>query len=322
MSRMNSPPTAAEPKRADAAPSAPGPLIPWLLVALTAHTGWGIYPVLARYLQTVSGIPSMALLAVSYAPLVVVFLVYALPRYGAVFRSSRPLWIFGVVVVARSITNVLATRYTQALFVQLITLMTPFLIAFLSTLVLHESLPRITLPAMVLSGVGSLLMLSSEISAEGVRFALTRTDWIGIGLALASAIALAFYMIAVRRTVQVHLSGFVVLLFQSTVIAGTSLLLSLLAGEEWSRWQTLGGTDWLVLGIFALAIVIGANALQISALRRLGAPVVSSLMGWRLLSTLVLGILLLGEGLQSWLQAVGMAIVLATVTWYLWHERR
>lgn len=296
-------------------------MAPWLLVSLAAHTGWGIYPVLARYLQTVSGIPSMALLTVSYAPLVIGFVLYALPRYWPVIRRSRPLWIFAVVVVARSITNVLAARYTQAIYVQLITLMTPFIIAFLSTLALGETLPRITLPAMALSTVGSLLMLSSEISATGVRFALTRSDWIGIGMALSSAVFLAFYMIGVRRTARVELSGFGLLLFQSAVIMSTSLLLSLASGEDWSRWATLGRSDWIVMIIYSLVVVVGANALQISALRKLGAPVVSSLMGWRLLSTLAVGMLLLGEGLESWLQVAGMVIVLATVTWYLWHER-
>lgn len=296
-------------------------LAPWLLVALAAHTGWGIYPVLARYLQTVSGIPSMSLLAVAYAPLLVVFVLWAWPRYGRTIRQSRALWAFGAVVVVRSITNVLAARYTLAVYVQLITLMTPFIVAFFSALVLHESLPRITLPAMVLSAIGSLLMLSSEIGAQGVRFALTRTDWIGIAMALASAIFLAFYMIAVRRTAQIELSGFVVLLFQSAVVMTTSLLLSLLAGEDWSHWARLGSTDWIVMAVYAFVIVVGANALQIAALRKLGAPVVSSLMGWRLLSTLFVGMALLGEGLETWLQVAGMAIVLATVTWYLWHER-
>lgn len=296
-------------------------MVPWLLVALAAHTGWGIYPVLARYLQTVSGIPSMALLAVAYAPLVIVFAVWAWPRYGSIMRESRPLWIFAIVVVVRSITNVLAARYTLAIYVQLITLMTPFMIAFISALLLHETLPGITLPAMVLSAIGSLLMLSSEIGAGGIRFALTESDWIGIGLALASALFLAFYMIAVRRTARIELSGFVVLLFQSAVIAATSLVLSLIIGEDWGQWARLTTTDWLVMAVYALVVVVGANGLQIAALRKLGAPVVSSLMGWRLLSTLVLGMLLLDEGLESWLQVAGMVIVLATVTWYLWHER-
>ncbi|MFZ1770121.1 MAG: hypothetical protein WAU00_13040 [Caldilinea sp.] len=57
--------------------------------------------------------------------------------------------------------------------------------------------------------------------------------------------------------------------------------------------------------------------MQIAAIRRLGAPMVSSLMGWRLVATLSAGMLLLDEQLTSPLQVVGMILVLSTITWYL-----
>ncbi len=290
---------------------------PWLLLALGAHTGWGIYPVLGRYLQTVSHLPSLSILVVGYLPLALFFLFHTLPRHGPVIARSRPLWVFALIVVARSITNILAARYTQALYVQMITLMTPFVVAFLSTLVLRENLPRHTWLALILSSVGSALMLSSEIGAQGVRFAVAGQDWIGIGLALASAVFLALYMIAAGRTVRIDLSGWTVLAFQSIVIAGVSLLVSLLIGEEWGRWLQIGPRDWAVMGFYTLIVVAWANGMQIAALRKLGAPLVSSLMGWRLVSTLAVGMLLLGEGLSSWWQGAGMAIVLVTLTWYL-----
>ncbi|MGL4651604.1 MAG: EamA family transporter, partial [Caldilineaceae bacterium] len=230
---------------------------------------------------------------------------------------SRALWVFALIVVARSITNILAARYTAALYVQLITLMTPFIVAFLSTLVLRENLPRNTWLALILSSLGSLLMLSSEIGAEGVRFAISGSDWVGIALALTSAIFLAFYMIAAGRTARIELSGWSVLLFQSVVIMSVSLVLSLLIGEDWGRWRTIGRSDWAVMALYTLVVVAWANGMQIAALRKLGAPIVSSLMGWRLVSTLLLGMVLLGEGLSSLWQALGMLIVLATLTWYL-----
>ena len=295
-------------------------MMPWLLVALLAHTGWGIYPVLARYMQTQSHVPSLALLAAAYLPLALGFLVYTLPRQGRLISQSRPLWIFAGVVVLRSITNVLAARYTLAIYVQLMTLMTPFLIALLSFFVLRERLPRGTLMAMALSLVGSMLMLSSNLAGGGLHFALDPVDLLGIGLALASAVFLALYMLAVRRTMTTAVSGLGVLLFQSVVIFTVSLTLSLALGEDWGRWLSLQPSDWAIFVVFALLILSGANALQIVALRRVGAPVVSSLMGWRLVSTLLVGMLLLGEGLHGWVQLVGMAIVLATVTWYVRKE--
>ncbi len=253
-------------------------------------------------------------------PLAIAFLVYGLPKFGRTIAHSRPLWIFAFVVVLRSVTNVLATRYTMAIYVQLMTLMTPFLIALLSFFVLRERLPRGALTAMALSFVGSLLMLSSNLAGGGLHFALERSDLLGIGLALASAVFLALYMLSVRRTMTTPVSALGVLLFQSAVIFAVSITLSLLLGEDWSRWGALQPSDWVVFVIFAILILSGANALQIVALRRLGAPVVSSLMGWRLVSTLLVGMLLLGEGLQGWVQGLGMVIVLATVTWYVGRE--
>jgi drug/metabolite transporter (DMT)-like permease len=316
-----SPATGSTGAVASAATAAPTVRIaPWLLVALLAHTGWGVYPVFARYLQTESQIPSMVLLATSTAPLALAFFTYGVPRFGRTILHSRPLWLFAGVVVLRSLTNVLAARYTQAIYVQLMTLMTPFLVALLSLVVLREQLPRGTLTAMALSFVGSLLMLSSNLAEGGLHFALQRTDLLGIGLALTSAVFLSLYMIVVRRTMATAVSALGVLLFQSAVVFSVSLTLSLLLGEEWGRWRGLQASDWAVFGVFALLILTGANALQIVALRKLGAPVVSSLMGWRLVSTLVVGILLLGEGLHGWVQGLGMVIVLATVTWFVRKE--
>ncbi len=293
---------------------------PWLLVALLAHTGWGVYPVLARFLQTQSDLPSMVLLSAAYLPLALAFVVFGLRRFGPTIARSRALWVFAGVVTVRSVTNVMAARYTQAIYVQLMTLMTPFLIALLSYFVLRERLPRGTLTAMALSFVGSLLMLSSNLSGEGLHFALARSDLLGLGLALASAVFLALYMIAVRRTMTTSVSALGVLLFQSGVIFVVSLLFTFILGEDWGAWRGLQAIDWIAFLVFSLLILSGANGLQIVALRKLGAPVVSSLMGWRLLSTLLLGMLLLDEGLHGWVQVLGMAIVLATVTWYVRRE--
>lgn len=49
-------------------------------------------------------------------------------------------------------------------------------------------------------------------------------------------------------------------------------------------------------GAYVVLVVWGQMS-SISALRHLGAPLVSSLMGWRLVSTLLLGMFLLGEHL-------------------------
>ncbi|HAJ36978.1 MAG TPA: EamA family transporter [Chloroflexi bacterium] len=292
----------------------------WYVVALAAHTGWGVYPVLGRYLQTVSGLPSMSVLVIGGLPLTVWLCVAILPRHGWRIYASPVLWVFGVVTVLRSVTNILSQRYTLAIYIQLIGLLTPFLVVLLSRIMFKARPPRFTWPALSLITLGALLMMS-DIGATGMTITLTATDWIGIGLALASSLFLALYMILVRRTAHTAASGVAVLAFQTVLIQISALSLSLFWGEDWGRWRTIGAQDWAVFIAYSLLVVVLANGLQIAAIRRLGAPMVSSLMGWRLVATLSMGVLLLGEHLTSLWQGMGMLLVLGTITWYLSRQR-
>ncbi len=293
----------------------------WFVAAFGAHTGWGINPALVRYLQTVSHLPSMALLSLGHIIALIVLLPIVIKHLNRRILRSRVLWIFALFVVLRAITNILAARFTLAIYVQLITLMTPFVVALLSATFLREKLPPLTLPAISFSLFGAVLMMSSDIGALGIELSITPTDWIGIGLALFSTFCLALYMISVRRTAEVNLPGEAVFVFQLIAILGVSLPLSLLLGEDWGRWLEIGVFDWFIFAAFFFGVLLGANMSQIIALRHLGAPRVSSLMAWRLVSTLILGGLLLGERLTSIWQVAGAVIVVLTLSWYLWQQR-
>ena len=293
----------------------------WLFVALGAHTAWGAYPVLARYLQTVSRLPSMSLLTLGYLLVLPVLAVVVLPHMERRFLRLRVLWLFAVIVVLRGITNLLAARFTLAIYVQLITLMTPFVVALLSRALLRELIPPYTGRAITLSLMGALLMMSGKVGRAGVQLALTPTDGMGIALAFISTFFLALYMVIVRRTVLDDVPGQAVLFVQVVTLLGMSALLSFLLGEDWSRWRAIGPTDWLIFGAYCLGVLLGANTSQIKALRHLGAPLVSSLLPWRLVSALFVAALLLDERLTSHWQVVGALMVLVTITWYLWQQR-
>jgi drug/metabolite transporter (DMT)-like permease len=293
----------------------------WMFVALLAHTGWGAYPVLARYLQTVSALPSMALLGLGNLIAVALFVPFAWRRIHWRSLRSPVIWGFALVVVLRAITNLLAARFTLAIYVQLITLMTPLLVALLSAGLFRERLPAFTLPAIGLSTIGAVLMMSGDLDAR-VGLALTRSDWLGITMALASALCLALYMILVPRTVKSAVPGETVLLVQLAALALTPGMISIVIGEDWSRFAAIGAADWVVFGVFVVFVLLGANLGQIASLRHLGAPLVSSTMAWRLIAALALAAFLLGERLTSLWQALGAVIVLATITAYLWRQRR
>lgn len=264
----------------------------------------------------------MSVLVLGGIPMTVMLFVYVLPRYGWRIYAVPMLWSFGAVTVMRSITNILSQRFTLAIYVQLVGLLTPFLVVMLNRLILQERPPRHTVTAIVLSTFGALLMMSQGLGAGGLAFALSASDWLGIGLAFGSSLFLALYMILIRRTAQLQIPGEAVLVFQTVLIQASALAISLSIGENWGQWLTLDRIGWAVFAAYMLLVVIGANGLQIASIRHLGAPLVSSLMGWRLVSTLAAGMLLLGEHLTSPWQALGMIIVLVTVTWYLSGQQR
>lgn len=294
---------------------------PWLAATLLAQTGWGAYPVLARYLQTISQLPSMSIIALGSLLALVVVVAFFRPELDwKRIRSKRPLF-FALVVVGRGVTNFLAARYTLAIYVQLITLLTPFLVAILSLIILGERLPRYTGRAMTLSLVGAMMIMGSTLLQGGTGANVQNSDWLGISLALVSSLLLATYMIAVRGSVRQEIKGETLLLVQLIALGVTSGMLSLLLGERWSQWGENGTLDWLVFALLSLGILAGANIAQIGAIRHLGAALVSSTMAWRLVSALVLAALLLDERLTSLVQGLGVLLVLTTITWYLWQQR-
>ncbi len=294
---------------------------PWIAATLYAQTAWGAYPVLVRYLQTVTNLPSMSLMSLgSFLALTIVGLVY-LPRIEWRAFRNRKLLFFALVVVARGSSNILAARFTLAIYVQLITLLTPFIVALLSTAVLREKLPRYTIQAMALSVLGAVMLIGGGLLGSDSFPGANRTDWLGISLALFGSLLLAIYMVAIRGSVKERIRGETMLLVQLFSLAVATGVFSLLVGEDWSRWGTVQPFDWLVFGLVVLGVFVGANLSQIGAIRHLGAAVVSSTMAWRLVSTLFLAGLLLDERLTSVWQVLGVVLVLTTVTWYLWRQR-
>jgi len=294
---------------------------PWIFAALAAHTAWGAYPVLARYLQTVSQLPSMSLLAFGSTVALVAILVVLRPRLELRIFRSPLMWLFILVLLTRATSNLLAARFTLAIYVQLITLMTPFLVVLLSATLLRDRVPPYTGRAIFLALIGALLMMSSDLSEAGLGFDLNAQDWLGIGLAFGSSLSLALYMIIVRRGVQHQIPGKSMLVVQLAAILTFSFIVSPLLGEEWSHWLDLTPFDWLIFAAFALGVLFGANMGQVGALRHLGAPMVSSLLAWRLVSALIFAAILLDERLTSPWQFLGALIVLVTITWYLRQQR-
>lgn len=298
----------------------PGSPWPWIAATLLAQSGWGVYPVLARFLQTTSGLPSMSVVGLANLFALVVILLIFFPRIRLQDFRTPTLILFAFIVIGRGLTNFLAARFTLAIYVQLITQLTPFVVALLSLLVLKEKLPPYTGRALLICLLGSGLMIGGDLFV-GQSVSSDRIDWLGMTLATISSVILAIYMIAIRGSVRTRIRGETLLVVQLFSLGAAGCLVSLIVGEDWSNWGTLGMIDWLVFGTLVVGVFVGANTAQIGAIRHLGASLVSSTMAWRLVSALILASLLLAERLTSIAQFLGAGIVLVSITWYLWQQR-
>lgn len=294
----------------------------WAGLALGAHAAWGLYPALARYLQTVSGLPTFALAGVGNAVVLLLLVVLIFPRFDLATFKQPILWVFGLIVVGRSITNLLSARFTLAIYVQVVNLMVPFLVALLSTTLFRERLPRFTFRALIFSLLGSVLMVTAKVGTTNLQISLTNSDWLGIGLAAVSSIFLALYMIFIKRSFRLHISGEAVFAVQIIALTVVMFISSLVFQESWAAWLRLRTKDWIVLAAFIGIALIFANYAQILALKHLPAPLVGSLLPFRLVSALAGGAFLLGERLTSVWQMLGAAIVLVSLSFYLYQQNK
>ncbi len=288
----------------------------WLWLAVLAHTGWGAYPVFARYLQTEAGLPSMSLLAVSMTAVSLLLALTTRPRWGLLLRQPL-LPAFLLAVLVRAVTNLLAARFTFAIYVQLITLATPWVVAFFNALVFHESAPPYTGRTALLGTVGAGLMFSAALEQRGLVRPLGPSDLVGLALAGVSVLSLAWYMLLVRRSGVQRWKGSEVFFLQALVVMAVGWTATWLLREDWSPWWHMEPADWAVLLAFVGLVLFGANRLQIEVLQRVGARAVSALLPWRMVVVLVLGLWLLGERMTHWRQGVGLVLVLLALVLYL-----
>mmetsp|Transcript_8321 Transcript_8321/g.22123 ORF Transcript_8321/g.22123 Transcript_8321/m.22123 type:complete len:582 (-) Transcript_8321:3373-5118(-) len=314
-----------------------------LLLALIPQTLWGVYPVVGRYLQTTANLPSLSLSFCANFCVFLLMLPYVLKRVGLkkIWRQKSFILLFAPVIATRAITNLLAPRFTLAVYVQLITLATPFLVAVLSRIVLREKLPRFFLPSLLVSFAGSLLVLLGGMGSaegEGERVGregeasiatnestegLTVSDAVGFALAFVASCCLATYMILVKKAESSRkLSGEAVVFVQTFFISIIALPLSFVFSEDWEQWSQLSIEGWGYLLFFTLGVVLLGNLGAVWSIRYLGPTMVSSLLPWRLVVALVSGYLILGEDLHTPWQYAGAGLVALNLTAFLVVSRR
>lgn len=130
-----------------------------ILLTILLHSMMGLQPVLSRYLQTFN-VPSFSINSIAciigsilFIPRIIIRFIIYLSRekkslqsifsetssqikkdwkWKRVFMTVIVMFLFSCVIMVRSISNLLATKFTRALYVQLISLTAPFFTIILS----------------------------------------------------------------------------------------------------------------------------------------------------------------------------------------------
>ena len=310
---------------AKAASSTSRSITTFIWLGVLAQMIWGAYPVTAK--RAMMEVPKFSLLffatfATMLAGLVLIHYTEERPWrqvFSLMFRT-KALWGLAFFVIARSVSNLLAVSMTRATWVQLIYLMTPFMVAILGSLFFGTRTPRYTYRALLISTLGAAMVLIEDWS--DILAGFTPKDGWGLLIATFSMTSLATYFLMIRRNRQGNIGRGMILFQQSLVMTSTYLVLTLVTGEDWGRWATASPQGWLAAIAIITIIQIGGNTSQITAIGGASPALITSLMPLRLISALILGWLILGEQLHTVWQWSGALIVLVTVSVYLWLQSR
>ncbi len=202
-----------------------------------------------------------------------------------------------------SFLDFMGLQYISAGLERLILYLNPTLVLLLGVLFFKQRVKRMQLVALGVSYVGVLLVFGQEVRAEGAHVVL------GAALVLGSALSYAIYLLLsaaeVQRLGALRLTGWATAVACGLCIAQFVLLRPLSAAVV--------APEVISLSLLNATVCTFAPVLMVMmALERVGATLTAQASMVGPLSTLLLGMLFLGERLNAWVLA-GTALVLLGV---------
>jgi drug/metabolite transporter (DMT)-like permease len=195
--------------------------------------------------------------------------------------------------------------YISASLERLILYLNPTLVLIISAVYLGLKVRMTQVVAMALSYAGILAVFAHELHFEG------RSTAIGAALVFGSAVSYAIYLSLSGSVVQ-RLGAFRLTGLASSVACvfciGQFLLLRPLEAA-WVPQPVL----WLSV-LNATACTVAPVLMLMLAIERIGAPLAAQVGMVGPMSTLLMGVFILGEPMNAWI-AMGTLLVLAGVTW-------
>jgi drug/metabolite transporter (DMT)-like permease len=294
-----------------------------LLLAVAAHLSWGTYPVISKLLM--QHVPTFLLVAGGYVLALLLIMPWRpLWQWQGLFTGSTA-WLLMITSSIRMVTNMLALKYTRVAYVQLIYLLTPYVVALMGSKFFKERVPPYTILALLISTLGSLLVILGgngwSTNWKNLTPHLTPGEFGGVILSIISTFFLAFYMLLTRysQTQATHQADeFTVFIQQAVALMVTGFVLAIVT-RELNLVNLNEILNLPVIGLFIIFVglnLVSGNFLQIAGLRRLGTPLFTSLIGVRLIVALALAALMLREYVNV-IQLSGAGIVIVAVTGYM-----
>ena len=202
-----------------------------------------------------------------------------------------------------SYLDFLGLQYITASLERLILYLNPTLVVLLGWALYKKPIQPIRMAAMAVSYSGVLLVFAHELTLSGANVAL------GSALILGSAITYALYLIFSGQLVQ--RMGSVRLVGWATSVACVCCLLQFVVLRPLSAANVPVEVLWLA-ALNALACTVAPVLMVMMAIERIGAALAAQTGMIGPMSTIALGVLILGEPLNAWI-GVGTLLVLGGV---------
>ncbi|HSB23826.1 MAG TPA: DMT family transporter [Burkholderiaceae bacterium] len=250
-------------------------------------------------------------------------MLFALPMFVALAwwagRGRQPLTARDWRVVAMlgffgyylaSFLDFAGLKYVTASLERLVLYLNPTLVLLLSWLIYRRRVSLRQLGAMAVSYVGVALVFGHELTLDAPDAVL------GAALVFASAVSYALYLVIsaeeVRRLGSMRLTGL------ASSVACALCIAQFLAVEPLVAAAVATPVLWLSL-LNAVVCTVAPIMMVMAAIERIGAPLTAQTGMVGPLSTITMGVLLLGEPFTGWTVA-GTAFVLAGI-WLLARAR-
>ncbi|MCC9597236.1 MULTISPECIES: DMT family transporter [unclassified Rubrivivax] len=195
-------------------------------------------------------------------------------------------------------------QYISASLERLILYLNPTLVLFLGVVFFRQRVSWRQLAALAVSYAGVLLVFGHEVTLSGPQTAL------GAALVFGSAVSYAIYLVAsgaeVRRLGAMRLTGL------ASCVACVLCIAQFLVLRPLSAAEVAPAVLWLSV-LNATACTVAPVLMVMMAIERIGPTLTAQTGMIGPLSTILMGVVLLGEPFNGWIVA-GTALVLAGIT--------